>query len=129
MKWDMRITADGVPDERRTVEIPARAHTDPRLSSDGVRRRVEEVGKEIVAEMVRRQYLGEDPLSKAEVLHQLRSVHGVAEIQIHDPPEKHPKADQEFLDWELDMLKKQVAAGMITQKEMDHWLALREKNK
>jgi hypothetical protein len=39
-----------------------------------------------------------------------------------------PPPSQEFLDWERDMMEKQVAAGQITQKAMDDWLALREKN-
>ena len=40
---------------------------------------------------------------------------------------KKPPPDQEFLDWELDMLKRQVTAGQIPQAEMDRWIALRKK--
>lgn len=41
---------------------------------------------------------------------------------------KKPPPDASFLDWERDMLARQVAAGMITQAAMDEWLALRKKN-
>lgn len=76
---DLRIEGDEVSIPVQVRVVPSTMHN--------VEMELERVGAEIVEEMARRRYLGEEPLRKSEVVARLWRVEGVADIEIHDPDE------------------------------------------
>lgn len=58
-----------------------------------------------------------------------KSLDDMTEEEFDEYIRNKPPPPQEFLDWEAETMRKSVAAGLMTQKEMDDWLALRKQNK